>query len=471
MPQTLAASPAVSSRVRWIVCALLFLATTINYMDRSVLSLIEPALHNLPFLGWNLRAPATAQLLFNNNYGNILISFQLAYGLGFLIAGRLIDRLGTKTGYALAILLWSVSAMAHALVGSVLGFAVARFFLGLGESGNFPAAIKAITEWFPDEQRALATGLFNSGTNAASLVAPWAIPLITLRFGWQAAFLATGALGFLWLLLWLPFPYNRLRPIAATRASDSLTPSIGSQPKNFSPTEPLSQQTLPAVSTALPSPTYLALLRQPTTWAFSAAKLLTDPVWWFYLFWLPKYFHETYNLTLTGLGPPIIVIYFCSSFGSVAGGWLAGRRMRQQSSRAQTDPVRRGRRFALLTCALCALPVMGVPLLAHRAGPATVWPAVALLALAAAAHQGWSANLYSAPADTLPAAQVSTVIGIGSAAGALGGALFTWLTKTLWNSHPLVIFLLAALAYITAFTLFVRLSPRLRPSALSSPAV
>ena len=213
------------TRLRWLVCALLFLATTINYIDRSVISLIEPVLHTIPFMGWVATASAAAQPVFNNNFGNILIYFQIAYGIGFLTAGRLIDRLGTRTGYALAILLWSLAAMAHALVGSVAGFCAARFLLGLGEAGNFPAAIKAITEWFPVEQRALATGIFNSGTNAASLLAPWLLPLITLRFGWHAAFLSTGALGLLWLLLWLAFPYNRLRPHPTT-----LEPAPSPQP-------------------------------------------------------------------------------------------------------------------------------------------------------------------------------------------------------------------------------------------------
>ena len=478
-------APPATINLRWFVCALLFLATTINYLDRSVISLIEPVLHTIPFMGWNPAAPTAAQPAFNNNFGNILICFQIAYGIGFLTAGRLIDRLGTKTGYALAILLWSTAAMAHALVGSVAGFCAARFLLGLGEAGNFPAAIKAITEWFPADQRALATGLFNSGTNAASLLAPWLLPIITLRFGWHAAFLSTGTLGLLWLALWLPFPYNRLRP---NLPSPNASSRPEAQPERRDPRTSLNSPHIPGagapsiaqphrdmggIQNILPAETpirttrglYPTLLRQRGTWAFSTAKFLTDPVWWFYLFWLPKYFHETYSLTLTGLGPPIIAIYFCSSFGSVAGGWLSGHRIRRLRTSIPTEAVPRGRRFALLLCALCALPVMLVPLMA-RILPGNVWPAVALLALAAAAHQGWSANLYTAPTDIFPATAVSTVIGIGSAAGALGGALFTWLTKTLWNSHPFTIFFLAAIAYTTAFLLFRRLSPPTSDPAL-----
>ncbi len=426
---------APSSNTRWFVCGLLFLATTINYMDRSVLSLIEPALHDLPFMGWDPAQDATHQQVFNNHFSTILTYFQIAYGIGLLTAGRLIDRLGTKLGYALAIGVWALSSMGHAMVGSVAGFCLARFMLGLGESGNFPAAIKATTEWFPSEERALATGLFNSGANAASLVAPWLIPIVTIKFGWHAAFLTTGSMGLVWLVVWLLFPYNRLRR-GATESQERLNPVLaGTGQSGF-------------------FQLFGRLSRQRGVWAFAIAKGMTDPIWWFYLFWLPKYFHETYNLDLKHLGPPIIIVYFCSSFGSILGGALSGIQMKRGHS------VNYGRKFAMLVCALLALPVMLVPY-AHTVFGGNVWPAVALLSLATAAHQGWSANLFSTPTDMFPSTAVSTVVGIGGAAGAIGGAIFTKFTGAVWTSHPFLIFLLGSLAYGMALIIFQRLVPRL----------
>ncbi len=429
------------SNMRWMVCGLLFLATTINYMDRSVLSLIEPALHDLPFMGWNQGTDASHQKIFNDHFSTILTYFQIAYGIGLLTAGRLIDKLGTKAGYAVAITVWAFASMSHALVGSVAGFCAARFMLGLGESGNFPAAIKAVTEWFPAEERALATGLFNSGANAASLVAPWLIPIVTLKFGWHAAFLTTGSMGLVWLIVWLMFPYERLRRSASEgRGSGEVR-----------------RQTEPAAAGGGQSGFFALfgeLSRQKGLYAFSIAKGMTDPIWWFYLFWLPKYFHETYGLDLKHLGPPIIIVYFCSSFGSIMGGGLSGLQMKRGHT------VNYGRKFAMLVCALLALPVMLVPYM-HTVFGANVWPAVVLLSLGTAAHQGWSANLFSTPTDMFPSTAVSTVVGIGGAAGALGGAVFTKFTGAVWSSHPFLIFLLGSLAYLSALAIFQALVPRL----------
>ena len=424
-----------SSSTRWFVCALLFAATTINYMDRSVFSLIEPALHDLPFMGWNHAADATHQQIFNHHFSTILTCFQIAYGIGLLTAGRLIDKLGTKLGYALAITVWALASIGHSLVTSVAGFCIARLLLGLGESGNFPAAIKATTEWFPTEERALATGLFNSGANAASLVAPWLIPVVTLGYGWHAAFLTTGSLGLLWLVVWLLFPYNRLRRGASQTQYDLAPVLLANTHTGF-------------------FDLFRQLSRQPGLYAFSLAKALTDPIWWFYLFWLPKYFHETYSLDLRHLGPPIILIYFCSSFGSIFGGALSGLQMKRGHT------VNYGRKFALLVCALLALPVMLVPF-CHTFFGTNVWPAVALLSLAAAAHQGWSANLFATPTDMFPSTAISTVVGIGGAAGALGGAVFTELTGAVWTSHPFLLFLLGSLAYLTALAIFHKLLPHI----------
>jgi len=419
------------SNVRWFVCGLLFLATTINYMDRSVLSLIEPKLHELPFMGWSDANPT----VFNDHFSTILAYFQVAYGIGFLIAGRVIDKLGTKLGYALAILIWGLSSMGHALVTSVAGFCIARFMLGLGESGNFPAAIKATTEWFPTEERALATGLFNSGTNAASLIAPILIPIVTLKYGWHAAFLTTGSMGMCWLVLWTLFPYNRLRR-GSTQTQANLEPVIPSSAR--------------AGFFAL----FGQLAKTRNLWAFAIAKGLTDPVWWFYLFFLPKYFHETYGLDLKHLGLPIIIVYAASSVGSIFGGGLSGWRMKRGHS------VDSGRKFVMLLCALLALPVMGVPYM-HTLFGLNFWPAVALLSVATAAHQGWSANLFSTPTDMFPSAAVSTVVGIGGAAGALGGAVFTKFTGFVWVSHPFLIFLLGSLSYVVSLAIFQLLVPRL----------
>jgi ACS family hexuronate transporter-like MFS transporter len=408
------------SNMRWVVCGLLFLATTINYMDRSVFSLIEPKLHDLAFMGWSNANPA----IFNNNFGNVLISFQIVYGIGFLIAGRIIDKLGTKAGYALAIGIWALASISHVLVGSVLGFCVARAFLGLGESGNFPAALKAISEWFPTEERALATGLFNSGTNFAALIAPVLIPFVTYKYGWHAAFLTTGSMGVCWLILWLFFPYEKMRARHGLEVAHSTPYSM------------------------------LALLRTRRAWAFIVGKGLTDGVWWFYLFWLPKYFHENYGVDMLHLGPPIITIYFASSIGSICGGWLSGIKMKAGHT------VNYGRKFAMLVCALAVQPLILVPSMhTHFAG--NMWPAVALIGLAAAAHQGWSANLFSTPSDMFSSTAVSTVVGLGGAGGALGGAIFTYVVKHVWTSHQLSIFIIAALAYPVALGIFQFLVPRL----------
>ncbi len=423
-------SPAPQSlNVRWFVCGLLFLATTINYMDRSVLSLIEPLLHSVPFMGWDVSKDATHQSLFNNNYGNIVICFQIAYGVGLLIAGRIIDRLGTRIGYAVAILIWGLSSMGHSIVTSVAGFCVARALLGLGEAGNFPAAIKATTEWFPSEERALATGLFNSGSNASAFIAPALVALVTARYGWHAAFLSTGSMGLLWLMIWLLFPYNRLRRAAT-----------------------ITQQNLIPVTSG--GPLLSLLFRNRGLYAFSIAKGMTDPIWWFYLFYLPKYLNENYGLSLAHAYWQIVAVYAVSSVGSILGGGLSGWRMKRGHS------VNSGRKFALLICALCVLPIMLVPTM-HTLSPHNAWPAVALFALAAAAHQGWSANLFSTPTDMFPSTAVSTVVGIGGATGAAGGAIFTALVKTSFSLHPLLIFGLAAFAYVSAFAIFQLLVPRL----------
>jgi ACS family hexuronate transporter-like MFS transporter len=430
-------SPADHTNARWLVCLLLFLATTINYMDRQVFALVEPLLHKLSFMGWNLAADQLHQPVYDNHYGNIVICFQIAYGVGMLFAGRIIDKLGTKRGYALAILIWAAASLSHSLAGSVLGFCLVRILLGLGESGNFPAAIKATSEYFPTDQRALATGLFNSGSNAASLIAPALVAFVTARYGWRAAFVTTGSMGLLWLILWLAFPYNRLRR-ANTLTQQNLDPVIAHQP----------------LATAL--------FAHRGLYAFSLAKGLTDGVWWFYLFYLPQFLNRNYGLSLSGAYWYIATVYLVSSVGSIAGGALSGYLMDHGHT------VNSGRKIALLLTALCVVPIAFVP---HLTGifPANAWPATALFALAAAAHQGWSANLFSTAGDLFPSRVVSTVVGIGGATGAAGGAAFTWVVKHNLSLHPFLIFSMAAGAYLTALLIFQLLVPRLGPTKPPPP--
>jgi len=416
------------SNIRWFVCFLLFLATTINYMDRSVLSLIEPLLH-LPFMGWIPGLDAAHQVGYDLNYGRIVICFQIAYAIGFLFAGRVIDKLGTKTGYALAILIWGCASISHSLVASVIGFCIARVFLGLGESGNFPAAIKAVTEWFPSDERALANGLFNSGTNASFFIAPILIAAVTAKWGWHAAFICTGSMGLIWCVIWLLFPYNRLRR-GATLTQAAL--------------EPVTKD----------KPVYSVLVRHRGFWAFCIAKGFTDPIWWFYLFYLPKFLNDKYGMGLDQAKYPLIIIYTAATVGSIAGGWLSGFRMKHGST------VNAGRKFALLVTSLCVLPIMLVPHM-HTLFPNNAWPAIALFCLATAAHQGWSANIFATPTDMFPSTSVSTVVGLGGAAGAAGGAFFTWLVSHFFSLHPLIIFTLAAFAYVISLAIFQVLVPRL----------
>lgn len=399
------------SNLRWFLCALLFLITTVNYMDRSALGLVEPILRHL--LGGEQNVA-----LYNRHYSDIVTCFIVAYGLGFLISGRVMDRIGAWKGLALAIGVWALASISHTLARTVLGFGLARFALGLGESGNFPAALKATADWFPPEERAFATGIFNAGTSAASLIAPLLIPWLAVRYGWQAAFYTTGGLSLMWLVCWLLFPYNRLVRSYGVVAQAGASPVPGE------------------------SPTWRSLLRSRRTWSFALSKACTDPVWWFYLFWLPKFFHDRFRVDMIHLGMPLIIIYVGATIGSVGGGWIAGFAMRHGRTLLE------GRRFAMLICALCSTTVILVPWI-HQ-----LWQAIGLLSVATAAHQGWSSNLLSTPSDHFPSNSVGSVVGIGGAIGSLGSTLFTLLVGILWTHHPLVIFLAAGFAYLFSLTLF-----------------
>ena len=399
------------TNLRWVVCGLLFLVTTINYMDRSALGLLEPILKHM--LGGD-QDPA----LYNRHYSAIVTCFIVAYGFGFLISGRMIDRIGAKKGLALSIVVWGFASVSHAFARTVVGFEIARFALGLGESGNFPGALKAIADWFPVEERALATGIFNSGTSAASLIAPLLIPWAAFRYGWQAAFFVTGSFSLIWLCFWLLFPYNRLQ--RQFGASTSLSSILEEAPRA----------------------SFKSLLKNGRTWTFAFSKAFTDPVWWFYLFWLPKFFHERFQVDMNQLGLPLIIVYVGATAGSIGGGWLAGYAIRRGHS------PRSGRRFAMLICALCATVVILVPF-THL-----LWQAIGLLCLATAAHQGWSSNLLSTPSDMFPSNSVGTVVGIGGAVGAIGSTIFTTMVGILWTNHALLIFFGAGFAYLMTMVAF-----------------
>jgi ACS family hexuronate transporter-like MFS transporter len=410
---------------RWRICALLFAATTINYVDRQVLGVLAPDLGRI--IGWN-----------EIEYGYIVTAFQAAYAIGLIGAGAVIDRLGTRIGYALAICLWSVAAMSHALARTALGFGVARFLLGLGEAGNFPAAIKTVAEWFPQRDRALATGVFNAGTNVGAILAALIVPFVAGRWGWQYAFLVTGVLSAVWLALWL-----------TAYRSPALHPGV-------SPRELAYIRSDPPESTTKTAWVHLFAHRQ--TWAFVAAKFMTDPIWWFYLFWLPKYLNSEYGLTLTTVGPPLIAIYCMADVGSIAGGWLAARFIKRGWS------VNRARKTAMLACALAVVPIVFASV-AHN-----VWVAVALIGLATAGHQGWSANLFTLTSDMFPQHAVASVVGLGGFAGAVGGMVIATFTGFLLQTTGsyVAVFMMAASAYLLALAAVQVIAPSLEPAQMRS---
>lgn len=407
---------------------MLLAATTINYIDRQVLGVLAPFLQDE--IGWN-----------EIQYGYIVTSFQAAYAIGLLCAGAMIDRLGTRLGYAIAIGLWSLAAMSHSLAASVGGFMLARFALGLGEAGNFPAAIKTVAEWFPRRERALATGIFNSGSNIGAIVAPLMVPLIAVKWGWQAAFLFTGLLSAMWLATWLLW-YRA--PEQQPRLSIAELAHIRSDPPEATVRVPWSR-----------------ILRHRQAWAFVAAKFITDPVWWFFLFWLPKFLHAEYGLTLMGLGLPLIVIFVMADVGSIAGGWLAGYLIRTGWS------VNRARKGAMLVCALCVVPII------FAAKADNLWLAVTLIGLATAGHQGWSANVFTLTSDMFPRRAVASVVGIGGFAGAVGGMMIATFTGFLLQATGsyVPLFLMAGCAYLIALLVVHVLAPRLEPAQLDGPLV
>ncbi|HYT72801.1 MAG TPA: MFS transporter [Gemmatimonadales bacterium] len=410
---------------RWTIVALLFAATTINYIDRQVLGVLAPTLQRE--LHWS-----------ETDYGVIVSWFSLAYGFGLLGMGRVMDWIGARKGFSLAVVAWSVAAMAHALTRTVTGFAVARALLGLGESGNFPGAVKTVAAWFPKRERALATGIFNAGTNVGAVLAPLIVPWIALTWGWPWAFLVTGAMGFLWLGAWLTWyrePEHHPKLSAAELAHIREGPADPDGARRLA---------------------WPRLLRHRQTWAFVVGKALTDPVWLFYLFWLPKFLDANWGVRLAGLAAPLVVIYVVADVGSVAGGWLSSALI------ARGWSVNRGRKTAMLVAALLIVPTMFAP--AAR----SMWMAVAIVSVAAAAHQWWSANLFTTVSDMFPRQAVGSVIGIGGFGGAMAAMLFQRATGYLLDAtggNYTPIFAACGLAYVTALLLIHGLAPRLVPAA------
>lgn len=408
-------------RVRWVICGLLFFATTINYLDRQVLSILKPLLEKE--LGWT-----------EADYGWIAFSFTLGYGLAMPLAGRMIDRLGTRFGYALAVAVWSLAAMSHAFARTVFQFIAARLVLSVSEAGNFPAAVRTVADWFPLRERSLATGIFNSGSNVGLVLAAGA-PFVASRFGWQATFILTGAVGALFLIPWLWWYRSPAEHGSLSRTELAYIRS----------------GTTTASSEKIP---YARLVSSRAAWGFMAGKFLTDPVWWFFLFWIPSFLNRTYQLDVASLGPPLLVIYLAADIGSIGGGWL----FKGFSALGWTPNA--ARKAAMLSCAAAALPVIGILFVE------TLWPAVALIGLAAAAHQGWSANLFTLVSDTFPAPAVGSVVGLGGLAGAIGGMLISpavgyWLDFSGGSYRP--IFVIASVAYLAALCLIHLLLPRIGP--------
>jgi ACS family hexuronate transporter-like MFS transporter len=412
-----------TSRYRWLICGLLFAATAINYVDRQIIGVLKPTLQHE--FAWT-----------ESDFADVIFWFQVAYAMGYIGFGKLVDRVGARIGYAASLLLWTAAHVAHACVSSIGGFIAVRFALGLGESGNFPAGLKAIAEWFPQRERAFATGIFNAGTNIGAIVTPLIVPGITLALGWRAAFVVTGSFSLVWLILWLKL-YRRPEAIADAGP------------------EELSMINVDARAGEIKS-SWRRLLRVPETWAYTAARFLIDPIWWMFLFWLPDFFARRYGLDLKNFGPPLVAVYVISDIGSIAGGWLSSKLIRAGFS------VNRARKLTMLLASVLVLPVT----LAMYAD--NLWLAVAIVGAATAGHQAFSANLYTFPSDVFPRQAVGSVVGIGGTAGAIGGMLMSkyagWVLDRIGSYTP--IFMVAGAVYFLALAAIHVLSPRMQAVTL-----
>jgi ACS family hexuronate transporter-like MFS transporter len=417
---------------RWVVVSLLFFATTINYLDRQVIGFLKPTLEKE--FNWT-----------EEDYGHIVMAFQAAYAIGLLGFGGFIDRLGTKLGYTISLIVWSLAAMLHALVKSTLGFGAVRAALGIGESGNFPAAIKVVAEWFPKKERALATGIFNSGANIGAVAAPVMVPWILGIYGWQMAFLITGAIGFIWLIFWWLFYEIPTKHKQINKAEfEHIHSDVSEQAEAEGPQAKVKWVQLFAI-------------RQ--TWAFVIGKFLTDPIWWFFLFWLPSYFASTFNLNLSKPSLPLVIVYTATTIGSIGGGYLSSWFIKSGM------PIFKARKTAMFLFALCVLPIFGARYATN------IWQAVALISLAAAAHQAWSANIFTTASDMFPKRAVSSVVGIGGMAGSVGGIIFPLLVGWILETYKVaghitagynIIFSICACAYLLAWLVMHLLTPRMK---------
>ncbi|MBI4659520.1 MAG: MFS transporter [Verrucomicrobia bacterium] len=421
-PQSEAAKsePRPTGWYRWIICGLLFFATTINYIDRQIIGILKPELSEK--LGWN-----------ELDYSNVVFAFQVAYAIGYAGGGWLMDRVGVRLGYAAAVLFWSLAAMGHGLARSVAGFCAARFGLGLAEGGNFPAAVKSVSDWFPRKERALATGIFNAGSNVGALITPLLVPWLTVKFGWPTAFLVTGALGFCWLIAWWLLYQD---PEQHPRLSAGELAYIRHDPAD------------PPVKIS-----WRELLRYRQTWAFVVGMFLSSPIWWFYLYWIPDFLNKQHGLNLLELGPPLVAIYLMTDVGSIGGGWLSSWLIKRGWS------VNAARKTAMLACAVCVVPVFAASSVSN------LWVATVLIGLAASAHQGFSANLYTLVSDTAPRQVVSSIVGIGGMAGAIGGMFIAKLAGYIlqWTGSYLPLFVIAASVYLINLALIHAINPRLLP--------
>jgi MFS transporter, ACS family, hexuronate transporter len=420
------AAPPIQVKVgnyRWLICALLFAAMVINYVDRQMLGVLKPTLS--AEFGWS-----------ETDYANIIFWFQASYAVSYLIFGRFIDRIGARWGFGLAFFLWQLAHMAHAGVRSLTGMIAVRVLLGIGEGGGFPGGIKAVAEWFPKKERALATGLFNAGTNIGAIVTPLVVPAIVLAWGWQAAFIVTGIAGLVWLPVWL-IVYRR--PREQPKVSPAELAWIEQDPAD--PVEKIA---------------WTRLLRIRETWAYALGKFMIDPIWWMFLFWLPDFLAKRHGLDLKSFGIPLVCIYLLSDVGSIGGGWLSSTMMRRGMS------LNAARKTAMLICALLATPV------AFAAFANNLWIAVLIIGIATAAHQGFSANLYTLPSDVFPRSAVGSVVGIGGMVGAIGGMAMAkyagWVLDKLGTYTP--IFIVAASAYLLALSVVHLLSPKMEPVKL-----
>lgn len=431
--ENLSSLPKTVGKYRWRICTLIFFATTINYLDRQVISLLKDD-YLEPLFNWS-----------ESDYANIVVAFQVSYAVGMIGAGWVIDKIGTKLGYALSLTVWSIAAIVHAFAKSTVGFIGARSLLGLSEAGNFPAAVKTTAEWFPKKERAFATGIFNSGTNIGAVIAPLTVPLIAVTMGWEWAFIITGVIGLVWLIFWFAMYDEPAKHKRLSKEELDYIQSDADEKEELLLTEKVS---------------WFKLLSFKQTWVFFFGKFLSDPVWWFFLFWLPSFLNKEYGMTKTDLAIPIAVVYSMTTFGSIFGGWISGYLI------SRGWPVYRARKTAMFAFAVCVLPVVT----AQALGSINPWLAIMIIGVAASAHQAWSANLFTLTSDMFPKKAIASVVGIGGMAGAIGGILLAKVAGLLLDHYKAldsietgyyIMFIFCGVAYMLAWVVMHFLAPKM----------